>query len=284
MAELGRPGPDHTPWDRLVGFAGQHRSSRWAQGVALVLVAVVVLGAWSLLRRPPSASMALPRALDSTSGASNGAARPSASKNSGSRKSGSKASTSTTLLEPNAKGAGSGGTGLGGTGSATVTTGAGVTVHVAGAVLRPGVVTLASGSRAIDAIDAAGGLAPGADADRINLAAPLVDGVRLVVPLIGQPAAAEVAPQRPAGTSTGAPGSTSSSGSAPVGPVGPVDLNTADATQLDALPGVGPSTAAAIIAYRDEHGPFTSIDGLLDVRGIGDAKLDGLRDLVTIGS
>jgi competence protein ComEA len=71
-------------------------------------------------------------------------------------------------------------------------------------------------------------------------------------------------------------------GGAAAGPSGPVDLNSATAEQLDSLPGVGPATAAAIISYRDQHGPFRSVEGLLDVRGIGDAKLGSLRDLVTV--
>lgn len=146
-------------------------------------------------------------------------------------------------------------------------------MHVAGAVVRPGVVSLASGSRVVDAVNAAGGLGAGADPDRVNLAAPLTDGERLMVPLVGQPVPEAVPAQVPgagAGTSTAGPGA-------------PVDLNTASAEQLDSLPGIGPSTAAAIIAHREKNGPFRSVDGLLDVRGIGDAKLEVLRDLVITG-
>jgi competence protein ComEA len=64
---------------------------------------------------------------------------------------------------------------------------------------------------------------------------------------------------------------------------GPLDLNTATAEQLDTLPGVGPATAAAIVSHRERNGPFATVDGLLDVRGIGPAKLEALRDLVTVG-
>ncbi len=148
-------------------------------------------------------------------------------------------------------------------------------MHVAGAVIRPGVVSLPSGSRAVDAVAAAGGTAPGADADRLNLAAPLVDGTRLVVPLVGQPVPPEVVAQAPEG-SAGPP-----AGAGVL--AGPIDLNTATIQQLDALPGIGPSTAAAIVAHREQHGPFRTVDGLLDVRGIGDAKLDAVRDLVAVG-
>ncbi len=138
-----------------------------------------------------------------------------------------------------------------------------VVVHVAGAVVAPGVQRLPAGSRVIDAIEAAGGLRADADADRVNLAAELVDGTQVYVPAVGEPAPA---------TASGAPGA------AP----GPVDLNTADAAALETLPGVGPATAAAIIDYRERNGPFASVDGLLDVRGIGEAKLAQIRDLVRV--
>ena len=138
-------------------------------------------------------------------------------------------------------------------------------VHVAGAVVAPGVHELRSGARVIDAIDAAGGLAPQADAGRINLAAPVTDGERVYVPAVGEPA-----PPGPVGGTGGAAGD------------GPVDLNQADEAALDALPGVGPTTAAAIIEHRERIGRFTSVDQLLDVRGIGEAKLEQLRPLVTV--
>lgn len=138
-----------------------------------------------------------------------------------------------------------------------------VVVHVAGAVARPGVQELAAGSRVVDAIDAAGGLTPDADAGRINLAAELTDGIQVYVPAHG-----EAAPQ----------------GSLPGAEAGDglVDLNVADTTELEELPGVGPATAAAIIDHRERNGPFTAVDDLLDVRGIGEAKLAALRDLVRV--
>jgi competence protein ComEA len=155
-----------------------------------------------------------------------------------------------------------------------------VVVHVAGAVAAPGVVRLGNGSRVVDAVTAAGGLRADADPDRVNLAATLVDGQRVVVPIVGQPVPAEVAPA-PAPSSGGATAGTASGTAAPGAPV---DLNTATAEQLDALPGVGPSTAAAILDHRASAGPFTSVDQLLDVRGIGEAKLEALRDLVSVGT
>lgn len=141
-------------------------------------------------------------------------------------------------------------------------------VHVAGAVLAPGVHELSAGSRVVDAIEAAGGTAADADSARINLAAPLVDGGRVYVPAVG-----EEPPPIVVGDLAGDPGA---------GPTGPVNLNTADAAALDGLPGVGPATAAAILEHREKVGAFTSVEQLLDVPGIGEAKLDALRDLVTV--
>ena len=179
------------------------------------------------------------------------------------------ASTST------ASGAGAGGA----AGSSTTASNAAteVVVHVAGAVARPGVQRLDGGARVIDAVDAAGGAQPDADLARVNLAAPLEDGQQVYVPRLG-----EAAPPVPAGggaeTASGSGGGTAGASEAQ----GPVNLNTAGVDELDTLPGVGPATAQAIVDHRDENGPFTSVDDLLDVRGIGDAKLDELRDLVTV--
>lgn len=159
--------------------------------------------------------------------------------------------------------------------------GGAVFVHVAGAVSSPGVVELPSGSRVVDAVRAAGGLRPDADPDRVNLAAELVDGQRIVIPAVGQEVPPEVVPTGPSPAAGGA----TSSGGVPGagGATGPVDLNTATAEQLDSLPGVGPATAQAILSHREQHGPFRSVEDLIEVRGIGEAKLDGLRDLVTVG-
>lgn len=146
-------------------------------------------------------------------------------------------------------------------------------VHVAGAVVAPGVHELPTGSRVVDAIQAAGGLTPDADPARINLAAPVADGERVYVLKVG-----EVAPPPVMGgggsAAGGAAGSATSSG--------PLDLNQADEAALDALPGIGPATAAAILEHRAKIGRFSSVDQLLDVRGIGEAKLEQLRPLVTV--
>lgn len=135
-----------------------------------------------------------------------------------------------------------------------------ITVHVAGLVSRPGLVELSEGSRVADAIAAAGGLLPGARAEAINLAAPLSDGQQIVVP-----GAQNDGPATPGRTTNGK-----------------VHLNQASASELDSLPGVGPVIAERIVTYREEHGPFESIEDLLDVPGIGEAKLADLRDQVQV--
>jgi competence protein ComEA len=115
----------------------------------------------------------------------------------------------------------------------------------------------------------------------MNLAAVAVDGQRVWVPRRGETVPpVEGAPAAGPPTS---PASAASPGSGPEGAAGGlVDVNTASAEALEALPGIGPATAAAILAYREEHGPFAAVDDLLDVHGIGEAKLEALRDLVTV--
>ena len=139
-----------------------------------------------------------------------------------------------------------------------------VAVHVAGRVRRPGLVRLTAGSRVQDAIAAAGGATSGADLDAVNLARKLTDGEQVRVPGPGDPAPP---PDAAAGPAT---------------PSAPLDLNTATVEQLDTLPGVGEVTAGRIIAYRSAH-PFTSVDELLEVPGIGQRRFDQLKDLVTVG-
>jgi competence protein ComEA len=139
-----------------------------------------------------------------------------------------------------------------------------VVVDVSGKVRRPGIAVLRQGARVIDALRAAGGARPGVDLGALNLARVLTDGEQVVV---GGPAA-------------GAALHSSSASGSPV--VGLVDINTADETTLESLPEVGPVTAQAIIAWRAQHGGFTSVDQLLDVDGIGDATLSKLTPFVTI--
>ena len=172
--------------------------------------------------------------------------------------------------------------------AAAGTTVASIWVDVGGAVVRPGLYAVRSRARLAEAVTAAGGLAPDADADRVNLAAVVADGERIFVPRRGD---VSVPPVLAGGGGAGSSdadrgGSPSAAGSAATTTsrrVDPVDVNLAGADDLDRLPGVGPATAAAIIAYREQHGPFRSVDDLAEVRGIGRAKLEQLRPLVRVG-
>jgi competence protein ComEA len=138
-----------------------------------------------------------------------------------------------------------------------------VVVSVVGLVARPGLVTLPSGSRVADAVEAVGGLLPEADPASVNLAAVVGDGQQIAVGVPGAP-----------------PGST---GTAPAtAQSGPVNLNAAGASDLDALPGIGPVLAQRIVTYRAQQGPFTSVEQLDDVPGIGPAIYDQLKSLVTV--
>jgi len=139
-----------------------------------------------------------------------------------------------------------------------------VLVDVAGWVRHPGVYEFAEGARVIDAIDAAGGARTGALLEALNLAAPLADGTQILVPREGQEG---VAPPPVTGGAVAG---------------GLINVNTATNTELEELPGVGEVIAQAIVDYRTENGPFTSVDQLLDVSGIGDATLENIRDLVTV--
>lgn len=141
-----------------------------------------------------------------------------------------------------------------------------VLVHVAGWVRRPGVYELRQGGRVVDAIEAAGGARRRADLGALNLAAVLVDAQQVLVPKAGQ-----VEPSAGAAPTTGSGTSQQL-----------VNVNTATPTELEALPGIGPVLAEAIVSYRDEHGPFASVDQLEDVSGIGPVTLGEIRDLVTV--
>jgi competence protein ComEA len=141
-------------------------------------------------------------------------------------------------------------------------------VHVAGRVRHPGVYQLHQGDRVIDAIQAAGGTLRGADLRSINLAAPLTDGEQIVV-------------LRKGAGSVAAPAASGSAGLSGTGST-LVNLNTATLDQLEALPGIGPVLAQRIVDYREQHGPFASVDDLSNVSGIGDAHMEDLRPLVTV--
>ena len=231
----------------IAGWSGGLTAGRVLTG--LVVASLIVVGGVILWPRPaaPDPELVLPRA-------------------------------STTLSLPDAGGGASGGGDRAGV--PTTATVAELVVDVAGEVRQPGVRRVPPGARIADAIEAAGGLTDRADRARINLAAPVSDGERIFVPAVGQqvpPVAVGVAGGGGAATGTGigtGPGTTVLAG--------PVNINTASLAELDTLPGVGPTTAQAIIDHREQQGPFQTVDELLDVRGIGDAKLDELRERVVV--
>lgn len=161
-----------------------------------------------------------------------------------------------------------------------------IVISVVGLVRRPGLVRLAPQSRVADALAAAGGAKPGADLLSLNLARPLRDGDQVVVGLADAPGRAGLRSTVIGidGNSSGpppvaGPGSPTDGGP---GSGGKVDLNTATLEQLDALPGVGPVTAKAIVEWRSTHGAFAAVDQLAEVDGIGPARLQRLRALVTV--
>lgn len=135
-----------------------------------------------------------------------------------------------------------------------------VLVHVAGEVRRPGVYRVGARARVLGAVKAAGGPTAQADLSALNLAAPIQDGQQVRVP------------GRISVAAGGAPSAV---------PAGPVSLSGATLEELDALDGVGPTLAARIVAWRQQHGGFSSVDQLLDVPGIGEGRLEALRPHVT---
>ncbi|MBA2956519.1 ComEA family DNA-binding protein [Nocardioides sp. MAH-18] len=258
LAQLGaelaaqRPDPDEAldpgPEIPLPGRHASRRAApgpqpwrdRWGLGPThLVVVAVLAavglaLTAWWVVRSQPSVVEAPPPTAPSGTTPALTGATPAAS-------------------TPTASGAP--------TGSGTVT------VDVSGAVRRPGIVVLDTGSRVVDAVEAAGGARRGANLSSVNLARLLVDGEQI---LVGAPAGAA------GGAGPGPP--------APSGPLGTVlvNINTASLAELETLPEVGPVTAQAIVTWREQHGGFSAIEELLEVDGIGDATLAQLTPHVTV--
>ena len=158
--------------------------------------------------------------------------------------------------------------------AAPTSTSAPLAVHVAGAVARPGLYHLPPGSRVADALGRAGGKLPAADVDRLNLAAKLVDGQKILVTRRGEPVPVDLAG---AGHSGGGHGA-----DAGAAPAEPLDLNTADLAALDSLPGIGPATARAILEERARRGGFRSTRDLLRVPGIGEGRFARLKDRVRV--
>ena len=167
--------------------------------------------------------------------------------------------------------------------SSAISSSANITVYVSGEVVKPGVYVLLATARVIDALQAAGGATNQADLVVVNLAAPLVDAAQVFIPRMGstprvtlpRPHAGINLPIAGAGAGAGAVGGATST-------AGIVDINSATISDLDALPGVGPSTAQAIIDYRVANGPYASVDDLLNVRGIGPSKLAAMRARVRV--
>lgn len=156
---------------------------------------------------------------------------------------------------------------------------AGVVVHVAGAVAKPGVVQLPAGSRVHQAVAAAGGAVPGADLNRLNLALVLADGSKIQVPRKGE----VLHPEDPVDGSAATATRGEDSGNSPAVPDGPkVNLNTATLEELDALPKVGPVLAQRILDWRKDHGSFKSPEDLDAVDGVGPKMLEALLPLVTV--
>jgi len=136
-------------------------------------------------------------------------------------------------------------------------------VYVTGAIQHPDVYLLPEGSIVKDAMEAAGGATEEADLERINLALPVTDGQQVHVPRLGEDSSPVQPPSRqPAMTK--------------------VNINTADATTLESLPGIGPSLAQRIVEYRQAHGPFECIEDVIAVSGIGLATFEGMKDLLTV--
>ncbi len=249
MADLFQSLPLRSWADRVVAW----RRSAWLRpalavgGGALAVAVLVAIGLAFLHSSAPAPTLTLPRAQPGSAPLGGAAAGPTTP---GAVAPGSAATSS--WLPP-------------------VT----LTVHVAGQVTGPGVYAVPAAARVTDAIVAAGGPSAEADVEQLNLAARVTDGERIYVPKKGEtpPAAAPsgaASPPGAAGSGTAAAAS------------GPVDLNTATVEQLDALPGVGPATAAAILTYRSSHGRFRSVTELLEVPGIGPAKLEALRPRVKV--
>lgn len=142
-----------------------------------------------------------------------------------------------------------------------------IRVYISGAVRQPDVYTLPPGSIVKDGLAAAGGPAPDADLDRINLAQPLSDGQQVFVPRRGEARSSNTTP---------VPASPNTTNSL-------ININTASAEELETLPGIGPVLAQDIVSYRNEHGPFKSIEDLKNVPGIGEVRFERLKGLITVG-
>jgi competence protein ComEA len=157
-----------------------------------------------------------------------------------------------------------------------------VIVSVVGLVHKPGLVTLSSGARIADALSAAGGALDGADLLGLNMARRVADGEQIIVGIASPPGEPTTMGSSVASEPSSAPASGDSTAAESSSPTASVDLNSATEEQLDGLPGVGPVTAAAIVAWRTANGSFTNVDQLAEVDGIGPARLEKLRAQVHV--
>ena len=152
-------------------------------------------------------------------------------------------------------------------------------VHIAGEVLEPGIVKVPSGSRITDVIEAAGGLSYDADLSSVNLAYPVLDGQKIYIPSLDDEGnvSSYITSENGSGIIADSDATSNSSSNLSV-----VNINTANQTLLETLPGIGPSTALKIIEYRKQQGKFSSIEEIKQVSGIGDAKFNNIKDKITI--
>jgi len=155
-----------------------------------------------------------------------------------------------------------------------------IEVHVIGQVVRPGIYSLPEGSRVQDAIDAAGGLLSDTNTNDINLAAKLEDGQQLK---IGDVTAASGTVGQGQGASPFSVVPTQAGGGGSTTNPDLININTATADQLESLPGIGPTAAQNIINYRTQHGPFETVEDIMNVPGIGPSTFDAIQDLITTG-
>lgn len=268
----------------LMGGAGKRRwrLNRDNARAVLIAVAVCLVAAWAWLAlTKPGGDESQSKLVEErgSASASRGVGRGKASDSANSRETGKKSA-----LESRGGGESGSGSAGGSAGSSSIV------VYVSGAVKAPGVYTLAAGARVDDAVRAAGGLTERAESAGTNLAAQLSDGEHVHVAATGESA--------PSGALGPSPGSDAAGGKEGAGASGKgagkkaaagqkagtakVNVNTAGAEELQTLPGVGPATAKAIIAWREENGRFRSVDDLLDVSGIGKATLAKFRDRVSV--
>lgn len=154
-----------------------------------------------------------------------------------------------------------------------------IAVHIMGAVKNEGIVELNEGARVSDAINSAGGLAEDADMSKINLAYVLEDGVKIRIPSINDEHTEEYITTDGVEIVESSSQTTQNGGNSKSGLI---NINTANETELDSLPGIGPSIAAKIINYREENGDFASIEDIKNVNGIGDSKFEELKDLICV--